>query len=78
MYPTVAKSLRDINKGQAHKSDHHCCGMMIDGGTGYADLNELMKKPQPLYFTLGRLLMAFKKVFLLSIKFLVGICSHCC
>ncbi|KAL8624690.1 hypothetical protein ACOMHN_038236 [Nucella lapillus] len=53
VYPTVAKSLRDINKGQhSASSGHHCCGMMMDGGTGYADLNELMKKPQPLFFTL--------------------------
>ena len=36
---------------------------MMDGGTGYADLNELMKKPQPLFFTLGRYYnnIAFKR-----------------
>ncbi|KAK7087526.1 AH receptor-interacting protein-like [Littorina saxatilis] len=52
VYPTVAKSLRDINRGHKHAPEHHCCGMMMDGGTGYPDLNELMKKPQPLVFTL--------------------------
>lgn len=57
-YPVVAKNLRDIfdkNKKKDHKSEsHHCCGMMAmteQGGLGYADLDELMKNPQPLAFT---------------------------
>ncbi|XP_033748310.1 AH receptor-interacting protein-like isoform X2 [Pecten maximus] len=55
-YPLVAKSLRDIfEKNGAHtQSTKHCCGMMAmsEEGVGYPDLNELMKKPQPLIFTL--------------------------
>ncbi|XP_069135349.1 AH receptor-interacting protein-like [Argopecten irradians] len=55
-YPLVAKSLRDIfEKGSAKsQSTKHCCGMMAmsEEGVGYPDLNELMKKPQPLIFTL--------------------------
>ncbi|KAK7485440.1 hypothetical protein BaRGS_00023388 [Batillaria attramentaria] len=52
VYPMVAKSLRDINKGHHNHTGHQCCGMMAEGGTGYEDLNELMKKPSPLLFTL--------------------------
>ncbi|PVD31682.1 hypothetical protein C0Q70_07100 [Pomacea canaliculata] len=52
IYPMVAKSLRDINKGHAHHHTGHCCGMMADTGVGYDDLNELLKNPQPLIFTL--------------------------
>lgn len=49
----VAKSLRDISKGKAH-TNHHCCGMSLkEHGLGYADLDGLMQKPQPLEFILG-------------------------
>lgn len=49
----VAKSLRDIRKGKAH-TNHHCCGMSLkEHGLGYADLDGLMQKPQPLEFILG-------------------------
>ncbi|XP_021361428.1 AH receptor-interacting protein-like isoform X2 [Mizuhopecten yessoensis] len=55
-YPLVAKSLRDIfEKNGAHSNTpKHCCGMMAmsEEGVGYPDLNELMKTPQPLMFTL--------------------------
>lgn len=51
-YPMVAKSLRDIRKGKAH-TNHHCCGMSLkEHGLGYADLDGLMQKPQPLEFIL--------------------------
>jgi len=60
-YPLVAKSLRDIFEKKDHGHSHdaptgHCCGMMAmaDQGVGYPDLNELMKKPEPLCFTLGK------------------------
>ncbi|XP_005096150.1 AH receptor-interacting protein [Aplysia californica] len=55
VYPLVAKSLRDIAKGHTeHKGSSHCCGMMAlaDHGMGYADLDELVKKPQSLVFVL--------------------------
>ncbi|OQV22263.1 eIF-2-alpha kinase activator GCN1 [Hypsibius exemplaris] len=62
-YALVAKSLRDIAKGKdssncgdrEHGSgDHHCCGMqnMLKNGLGYADLDEFLKNPEPLIFTL--------------------------
>ena len=60
VYPVVAKSLRDIFKGKKDHNHHgtsHCCGMMAmaNQGLGYCDLDELMKKPQPLIFVLGRI-----------------------
>ncbi|KAK6190226.1 hypothetical protein SNE40_002145 [Patella caerulea] len=57
-YPLVSKSLRAINHPDKHNHKHeekqHCCGMMAmaDQGTGYPDLDELVKDPQPLIFTL--------------------------
>lgn len=61
-YPVVAKSLRDIfiKKTGAPVQKQHCCGMMsmAEQGVGYDDLNELMKKPQPLTFTLGKFLIS--------------------
>jgi len=55
-YPMVAKSLRDIRKGHHHhQENHHCCGMTLrEHGLGYADLDELMQKPQSLEFIIGR------------------------
>ncbi|XP_013389110.1 AH receptor-interacting protein [Lingula anatina] len=56
-YPLVSKQLREIfgekKKGADHS--HHCCGMMQlqqDQGLGYADLDQLMKEPQSLQFTI--------------------------
>ncbi|XP_046351533.1 AH receptor-interacting protein-like [Haliotis rufescens] len=55
-YPLVAKSLRQIHSGKpdSHQHENHCCGMMnmAEHGLGHADLDELMKTPQPLAFTL--------------------------
>ncbi|ESO97344.1 hypothetical protein LOTGIDRAFT_206265 [Lottia gigantea] len=57
-YPLVSKSLRSI-RDPHHNHKHepekkHCCGMMslADQGTGHSDLDELIKDPQPLIFTL--------------------------
>ncbi|KAH9502844.1 hypothetical protein Btru_074609 [Bulinus truncatus] len=54
IYPVVAKSLRDIFKGNSHEHKSHCCGMMAlsEQGMGYTDLDELLKSPQPLIFIL--------------------------
>ncbi|XP_041379204.1 AH receptor-interacting protein-like [Gigantopelta aegis] len=57
IYPLVAKSLRKIHSDKPDDHNHeeqHCCGMMAlsEHGLGHDDLNELMKKPQPLIFTL--------------------------
>lgn len=58
-YPTVAKTLRDsfdprrLEKKAAGADHGHMCGMMamqVEGGLGYDDLNELMKRPEDLTF----------------------------
>ncbi|KAK2708636.1 hypothetical protein QYM36_014288 [Artemia franciscana] len=54
-YPFVSKTLRDMyNKTSANKSNHHCCGMlMTDNATiGYEDLDQLLKEPKQLEFTI--------------------------
>ncbi|XP_074642200.1 AH receptor-interacting protein-like [Tubulanus polymorphus] len=54
-YPTVAKSLRDYFSNKKAEERKHCCGMMSmaeQGGLGYCDLDDLMKNPIDLEFTL--------------------------
>ncbi|XP_017882338.1 AH receptor-interacting protein [Ceratina calcarata] len=52
-YPFVSKTLRDIGKPQSEKRSHHCCGVTLQNeGIGYDDLNELIKYPQDLEFTI--------------------------
>ncbi|XP_059171715.1 AH receptor-interacting protein-like [Physella acuta] len=66
VYPVVAKSLRDIFKGKTtHSHTSHCCGMMAlsEQGMGYSDLDELMKSPQPLVFTLELLTLELPEQF---------------
>ncbi|XP_053177077.1 aryl-hydrocarbon-interacting protein-like 1 [Scomber japonicus] len=56
VYPLVSKSMRRIAEGKDATDWHiHTCGManMFAYSTlGYADLDELMKEPKPLYFVL--------------------------
>ena len=58
-YPIVSKQLREIFGKQGKKKhdegQSHCCGMMAmsEQGLGHKDLDELVKIPQPLSFTLG-------------------------
>ncbi|PAV90083.1 hypothetical protein WR25_14895 [Diploscapter pachys] len=60
-YPIVSKKLRDIVK--PHSEDHHkhhqgpvcsahMCAAALSGGTGYEELDELMRDPRPLRFIL--------------------------
>ncbi|CAG5120833.1 unnamed protein product [Candidula unifasciata] len=65
VYPLVAKSLRDIFKGKTdHHATSHCCGMMaMADGTGYPDLNDLMKEPKPLIFCLELLKLELPEQF---------------
>lgn len=59
----MAKSLRDIAKGNAAHSGH-CCGMTLkEHGLGYPDLDELMKTPEPLEFILGKCLFLVSSIF---------------
>ncbi|XP_039292783.1 AH receptor-interacting protein [Nilaparvata lugens] len=49
-YPFVSKTLRDANKknGEVRR---HCCGSTLQAeGTGYEDLNQMIKDPQDLIF----------------------------
>lgn len=52
-YPFVSKTLREVGKPQSEKRSHHCCGVTLQNeGIGYDDLNELIKYPQDLEFTI--------------------------
>lgn len=57
MYPVVSKTLREYygeKKTHNHDEGKHCCGMMMaEHGVGFDDLNDLMKNPKQLKFTLG-------------------------
>lgn len=52
-FPAVNKKLRDYMLNKKGNAVKHCCGLMSlqeQGGLGYADLDSLMLKPQPLEF----------------------------
>uniref|UniRef100_A0A8R1I8Q0 AIP/AIPL N-terminal FKBP-type PPIase domain-containing protein n=1 Tax=Caenorhabditis japonica TaxID=281687 RepID=A0A8R1I8Q0_CAEJA len=52
-YPFVSKKLRDIAKpcdGKHHAHTTHMCAASVAQGTGYDELDELMKNPRPLRF----------------------------
>ncbi|CAD6215859.1 GSCOCG00000675001-RA-CDS [Cotesia congregata] len=52
-YPFVSKTLREVDKPQNEKVNRHCCGVTLQNeGVGYNDLNELLKNPQDLSFTI--------------------------
>ncbi|XP_033213716.1 aryl-hydrocarbon-interacting protein-like 1 [Belonocnema kinseyi] len=52
-YPFVSKTLREVGKPQTEKRNHHCCGVTLQNeGIGYDDLNDLIKNPQDLEFTI--------------------------
>ncbi|KOX68421.1 AH receptor-interacting protein [Melipona quadrifasciata] len=52
-YPFVSKTLREVGKPQSEKRSHHCCGVTLQNeGIGYNDLDELIKYPQDLEFTI--------------------------
>lgn len=69
-YPFVSKTLREAGKPKSEKRNHHCCGVTLQNeGVGYADLNELIKHPQDLEFTIGTNIKSFpqkyKHIFIL-------------
>uniref|UniRef100_A0A1B6LD13 peptidylprolyl isomerase n=1 Tax=Graphocephala atropunctata TaxID=36148 RepID=A0A1B6LD13_9HEMI len=50
-YPFVSKTLRDAGKPNAQRS--HCCGTTLQNqGLGHEDLNQMIKEPQDLQFTI--------------------------
>ncbi|KAG8306687.1 Aryl-hydrocarbon-interacting protein-like 1 [Homalodisca vitripennis] len=50
-YPFVSKTLRDAGKPNAQRS--HCCGTTLQNqGIGHEDLNQMIKEPQDLQFTI--------------------------
>lgn len=50
----MSKTLREVAKPQSQKRSYHCCGIALQNdGIGYNDLNELIKCPQDLEFTIG-------------------------
>ncbi|XP_008548816.1 AH receptor-interacting protein [Microplitis demolitor] len=52
-YPFVSKTLREVDKPQSEKVNRHCCGVTLQNeGVGYKDLNDLLKNPQDLSFTI--------------------------
>lgn len=51
----MSKTLREVGKPKSEKRAHHCCGVTLQNeGIGYDDLNELIKCPQDLEFTIGK------------------------
>jgi len=53
-HPFVSKTLREADKPQSQKHNHHCYGVTLQNeGIGYVDLDELIKYPQDLEFTIG-------------------------
>lgn len=63
-YPFVSKTLREVGKPQSEKRSHHCCGVTLQNeGIGYEDLNELIKYPQDLEFTIGIQFYFFLKLY---------------
>jgi len=53
-YPFISKTLREADKPVSEKRSHHCCGVTLQNdGIGYDDLNDLIKNPQNLEFTIG-------------------------
>ncbi|XP_058804004.1 aryl-hydrocarbon-interacting protein-like 1 [Phymastichus coffea] len=52
-YPFVSKTLREAGKPVGERRNHHCCGVTLQNeGIGYDDLNNLIKNPQNLEFTI--------------------------
>lgn len=52
-YPFVSKTLRDAIKPYDQRQ-HHCCGAALQNdGVGYKDLNDILKNPTNLQFTIG-------------------------
>ncbi|CAD6195312.1 unnamed protein product [Caenorhabditis auriculariae] len=51
-YPLMSKKLRDIVKPleNGHGHSHHMCAASMANGTGYPELDDLMKNPRPLRF----------------------------
>jgi len=66
-YPFVSKTLREAGKPLSQKRSHHCCGVTLQNeGIGYPDLNELIKYPQDLEFTIGILLFTLLLLYFIS------------
>lgn len=52
-YPFVSKTLRDMHKPQDERRQTHTCAMTLQSeGVGYDDLNDFLKHPQDLEFTM--------------------------
>jgi len=66
VYPLVSKGMRCIAEGKDPVGwQLHTCGManmFVYHSLGYADLDELMKEPKPLYFVLELLRVRKKRI----------------
>ncbi|CAG9761621.1 unnamed protein product [Ceutorhynchus assimilis] len=53
-YPFVSKTLREMHKPKEERHSHHHCAMALQSeeGIGHPDLNQLLKNPQDLEFTM--------------------------
>lgn len=59
-YPFVSKTLREVGKPVSEKRNTHCCGAILQNeGIGYEDLNELMRNPEDLEFTIGKIFATY-------------------
>ena len=54
-YPFVSKTLRDLHKKPDERMQTHMCAMSLQSqGVGYDDLNDFLKNPNDLEFTMGK------------------------
>lgn len=61
-YPFVSKTLRDLHRPKSERKTH-CCAMTLQNeGVGYDDLNDFMKHPTDLEFTMGNIHVCLKSL----------------
>lgn len=61
-YPFVSKTLRDLNRPKSERKSH-CCAMTLQNeGVGYDDLNDFLKCPSDLEFTMGSICIVLKNI----------------
>lgn len=66
MYPVVSKTLREAyskTKINKEKKPHHCCGMGFKEGLGHPDLDELVKNPKKIKFTIGMVWLQIASIY---------------
>lgn len=52
-YPFISKTLRDVHIPPVERKSHCCAMTLQSAGVGYDDLNDFLKNPCDLEFTIG-------------------------